>query len=108
VTGVPDGTDHGDPGKRIAVHEVRLAPGSRIAGVMGPEAARCTSEHHQAVARLGDGLDAVGWAADGMVEAVEHRDGWVIGVQWHPEVTAATDPRQQALFDALVRRAAGD
>jgi gamma-glutamyl-gamma-aminobutyrate hydrolase PuuD len=32
----------------------------------------------------------------------------VIGVQWHPEVTAATDPRQQALFDALVRRAAGD
>lgn len=104
----PDGTDHGDPGERVAVHSLSLAPGSRLAGIMGPGTTSCASEHHQAVARLGDGLTAVGWAADGIVEAVEHRDGWVVGVQWHPEVTAATDPCQQALFDALVRRAAGD
>jgi putative glutamine amidotransferase len=31
--------------------------------------------------------------------------GWVVGVQWHPEETAATDPSQQALFDTLVRLA---
>ena len=60
------------------------------------------------MARLGDGLEPVGWAPDEIVEAVEHDRGWVVGVQWHPEVTAASDPTQQALFDALVRRAAGD
>jgi putative glutamine amidotransferase len=106
-----DGTDHGDPGKRVATHPVDLAPGSRIAAVMsapdlGPPG--CTSEHHQAVSRLGEGLTPTGWAPDGVVEAVEYDEGWVLGIQWHPEVTAATDPRQQALFDALVRRAAGD
>jgi putative glutamine amidotransferase len=110
---VPDdgdaaGTDHGDPGRRTALHDVRLAAGSRLAAILGAAAQRCTSEHHQAVARLGEGLEPVGWAPDEIVEAVEHRQGWVVGVQWHPEVTAATDPHQQALFDALVRRAAGD
>ena len=33
------------------------------------------------------------------------RLGWALGVQWHPERTAATDPTQQALFGALVDRA---
>jgi putative glutamine amidotransferase len=26
----------------------------------------------------------------------------VVGVQWHPEDTADTDPQQQGLFDAFV------
>jgi len=30
---------------------------------------------------------------------------WLIAVQWHPEVTAAHDQSQQALFDALVAKA---
>jgi putative glutamine amidotransferase len=30
---------------------------------------------------------------------------WLIGVQWHPEMTAADDPSQQRLFDALVEAA---
>lgn len=107
-TGAGSGTDHGDPGTRTALHEVHVAAGSRLAAIVGAAAERCTSEHHQAVARLGDGLEPVGWAPDQIVEAVEHRRGWVVGVQWHPEVTAATDPVQQALFDALVRHAAGD
>ena len=28
--------------------------------------------------------------------------GWLLAVQWHPEDTAATDPANQRLFDALV------
>jgi putative glutamine amidotransferase len=39
-----------------------------------------------------------------VVEAVEWTGPeWIVGVQWHPEDTAATDPEQQSLFDALVR-----
>jgi gamma-glutamyl-gamma-aminobutyrate hydrolase PuuD len=68
-----------------ARHDVRLAPDSRIAAMLGP-AATVATYHHQAVAELGDGLHATGWAEDGVVEAVELADGWVVGVQWHPEV----------------------
>jgi putative glutamine amidotransferase len=41
------------------------------------------------------------------VEAVEFADPagpWVVGVQWHPEDTAANDPVQQRLFDAFVEQ----
>jgi gamma-glutamyl-gamma-aminobutyrate hydrolase PuuD len=31
---------------------------------------------------------------------------WLIGVQWHPEITAAEDATQQRLFDGLIKAAA--
>ena len=103
-----DAVAHGDPGShRPVTHAVQLAPGSRVAEAMGAERARASSHHHQALATLGDGLEATAWADDEVIEAVEHREGWVVGVQWHPEDTCATDRSQQGLFDALVRRAAG-
>jgi putative glutamine amidotransferase len=88
------------------MHSVRVAEPSRLAAATGRTSLDGASRHHQGLDRLGDGLIPVAWADDELVEAVEHRDGWVVGVQWHPEVTAAADPAQQALFDALVRQAA--
>ena len=44
--------------------------------------------HHQAVDRLGAGLVVSAHAEDGTAEAVElpSAHGWVLGVQWHPEM----------------------
>ncbi|MGA0878113.1 MAG: gamma-glutamyl-gamma-aminobutyrate hydrolase family protein [Ilumatobacteraceae bacterium] len=57
----------------------------------------------QAVDELGAGLVITGRSDDGVVEAIESTDdSWTVGVQWHPEDTAAEDPEQQRLFDALV------
>jgi putative glutamine amidotransferase len=42
------------------------------------------------------------------VEAVETDAAdrqWFLGVQWHPEDTADTDPSQQAIFSGLVHAA---
>ena len=65
------------------------------------------TRHHQAVDLLGDGLRAVAWEEDGLVEAVEAGpteldglSGFVLGVQWHPE--QGDDVR---LFGALVSAA---
>jgi putative glutamine amidotransferase len=56
------------------------------------------------VDRVGEGLRPTAWSEDGLVEGLEREgDTWFVGVQWHPEDTAATDPRQQALFDTFVR-----
>ena len=43
------------------------------------------SAHHQAVWRLGTGLQVFACAEDGTVEAVGHRTLPVFAVQWHPE-----------------------
>lgn len=65
------------------LHSVRTAASflSRICG----EEALVNSAHHQAADRPGSGLEAVQWAMDGVVEALEHRTLPVWGVQWHPE-----------------------
>ena len=90
------------------LHEVRVQPGSRVMKAMGgAERVRTFSHHHQALDELGAGLVPVGWADDSLLEAVELDDGWILGVQWHAEATAAADPTQQAIFDALVREASG-
>ncbi len=108
---LPDrlGTAHGDPvGGLSATHDVDVAPGSRLAEACGGAARleRVTSHHHQGIAAVGEGLSAVGWSPDGLVEAVEADDGrWLVAVQWHPEATAGHDEAQQALFDGFVAEA---
>ncbi|MEO6121009.1 MAG: gamma-glutamyl-gamma-aminobutyrate hydrolase family protein [Acidimicrobiales bacterium] len=98
---------HGLPTKGTSVvHDVTVASGTRLAEACGAEVLRCTSHHHQGVDRLGTGLVAVAWSDDGLIEAVEVSSGgcgWLVAVQWHPEMTAADDAAQQALFGALAR-----
>jgi putative glutamine amidotransferase len=101
----PHGTPSGADG---LLHEVVVTPGSRTAIAARAERLSCSSHHHQGIERVGAGLTATGRSADGLVEAIERDgDGWLVGVQWHPEDTAAEDPAQQGLFDALVERARG-
>ena len=88
------------------MQDLQIAPDSLLARVMGTERVRTASAHHQAAKRLGDGLRVVCRADDGIIEALEMpTHAWLLAVQWHPEVTAADDPTQQALFDALIEQA---
>ncbi len=100
---------HGDPTSGVLVtHGVAVAEETRLAEAVGRQRlGACTSVHHQGIDRVGDGLRAVGWSDDGLVEAIEPEgdDGWLVAVQWHPEVTAAHDGTQQALFDSLIDHA---
>ena len=83
---------------------VRVDVGSRLAEPVGLELA-VHSYHRQAVGRLADGLRAVAWSEDGVVEAVEPLDpaGFVVAVQAHPEESA--DRRLfRGLVDAAARR----
>lgn len=91
---------HMDGHHRHVVHEVLIERGPT--GIdPGPITASCY--HHQCIDRLGSGLEVVGRAEDGTVEAVSiDSPGWAFGVQWHPEDTAREDPRQLGVFQALV------
>ncbi len=92
------------------LHPVTPEPTSYLAAITKSGDLACSSHHHQGVDRVGDGLRVTGRSPDGLVEAIELAvDGpnptlepWIVGVQWHPEETADTDPAQQSLFDALV------
>jgi gamma-glutamyl-gamma-aminobutyrate hydrolase PuuD len=84
--------------------DVRVAPDSRLAGIIGTVDLTVSCHHHQAVRELGAGLVASAWAVDGSVEAIEHPGhSFVLGVQWHPEEDVA-DVR---LLGAFARAAMG-
>ena len=92
--------EHSPGGDVFGRTTVRTAEGSRLREVVG-ESAEVGCHHHQSV-DVHPGFDAVAWAADGSLEAME-RPGtrFCLAVQWHPEV--GTD---HTLFAALVAAAA--
>jgi putative glutamine amidotransferase len=77
-------------------HEIHLDPGSLAARALEEEIHIGRCHHHQAIDRVGEGMIVTGRARDGVPEAIEMEDGWVLGVQWHPE---AGEKRE--LFHAL-------
>ncbi|MEV7647301.1 gamma-glutamyl-gamma-aminobutyrate hydrolase family protein [Arthrobacter sp. NPDC089319] len=72
-----------EPG--MSDHDVEIKPGTLVAAALGAGGVTVRSGHHQAVQDLGVGMLATAEAPDGVIEAIEHQDQWVLGVQWHPE-----------------------
>lgn len=101
---VPGLDSHRAPPRGL-IHEVKVAELSRLHEACGRVALEAASWHHQGIDHLGEGLVPVAWSGDGLIEAVERPDGWVVAVQWHPEETAATDPAQQGVFHAFAEQA---
>ncbi|MGZ8639742.1 MAG: GrpB family protein [Actinomycetota bacterium] len=108
---MPGMLEHGVPtADTISTHEVVPIPGSRLSATTKSGPLTCSSHHHQGVDHLGTGMVPTGQSPDGLVEAIEQGENdpddvhapWIVGVQWHPEDTASTDPSQQALFDGFV------
>ncbi|MFN4180922.1 MAG: gamma-glutamyl-gamma-aminobutyrate hydrolase family protein, partial [Armatimonadota bacterium] len=84
-------------------HEVEIVSGSILWDWLQTPRIIVKSAHHQAVAKVGDGLKVVGWAPDRVVEAIEASDGKiVVGVQWHPEAQLDAEHAQR-LFAAFVQ-----
>ncbi|MDR0833685.1 MAG: membrane dipeptidase [Candidatus Symbiothrix sp.] len=96
--------------RKVGTHTVNVAPDSKLAvialraptrnfsrnplkssqsveGLQIKPAMTVNSFHHQAVGKLAEGMKAVAWAEDGVVEAIEPEAGkqFIFGVQWHPE-----------------------
>lgn len=82
-------------------NRIRIAAGTRLAEALG-ESASVLCAHHQALARVGRGLETVAWAEDGTVEGVEDPSRpYLVGIQSHPE----EQPESRALFESFVRAA---
>lgn len=89
------------------VHEVILDLGSKLADAVGATAISVNSSHHQALARVADGLRVAARATDGIIEGAEWEgdEWWMVGVQWHPEeLVRDGKPWDRGLFRAFAER----
>lgn len=89
-----------------AEHSVKIASDSRLAEIIGTtELETVVSWHHQSARTIPTGWRKVAQAADGVIEALEHKDKtWAIALQWHPEMSP-DDPFHQQIFSAFVEAA---
>ena len=90
-----------------ADREVRISPGSRLGRLLGPTvtvpAAPEPADRPPVLDRLGRGVEAVAWADDKAVAAVELTGHpFAIGLQWHPEEDGGA-----RLFEELKEAASG-
>ena len=84
-------------------HALVAVPGGWLEGVVGSPSWQVNSLHGQGIKTLAPELLAQAHAPDGLIEAYTHRSapGFLLGVQWHPEWQAATNPVSRALFAAF-------
>jgi putative glutamine amidotransferase len=101
---LPNGEFHPD----IAVvfadrHEVRLTPGGVFAKLLGTETIRVNSLHGQGILKPGERVVIEGVAEDETIEAIRIDDapGFALGVQWHAEHDANSNPINRTLFEAF-------
>ena len=62
------------------------------------------SHHHQSIKAVGDNLEATAWANDSVVECIEdvRENRFVLGVQWHPELSWRTDKLSARIFEKFI------
>ena len=99
-----DGSLHRDPKVVFADrHEVRLVANGIFANLFGCSTIRVNSLHGQAILKHGDRIVIEGVAEDGTIEAIRiaGASAFALGVQWHAEVDAHTNPINRALFRAF-------
>lgn len=98
---------HEQPNPRNeAGHEVLIARDTLLHRIVGEDAIRVNSAHHQAVDQVGDRLMVNSTASDGVIEGVECSDyAFCLGVQWHPEfhITGADTKIFKAFITAAAR-----
>jgi putative glutamine amidotransferase len=80
------------------IHPVFLR--GKLRDWVGSDEIMVNSLHWQGIDRLAEGLKPEAFAADGLVEAVRGPDdaAFCVGVQWHPEWGAKSNPVSTVLF----------
>jgi len=75
----------------ITTHPVITVPLSVLWALFGPEF-DVNSRHNDRIDILADTLVGTAFSPDGVIEAVEHREKPIYGVQWHPERQRGDNP----------------
>jgi putative glutamine amidotransferase len=89
-------------------HEISIAASSLLADALGTTTIEVSSFHHQAIDRVGSGLEVVATSVpDGLPEAVEMPGRPVLAVQWELQEEWRVDPRFARVFDWFVEAARG-
>lgn len=89
----------------LPTHQVNIKEGNLLYDLFG-KSVMSNSFHHQAVNKLGDGLEIIARANDNIVEAIYKKGHpFLYGIQWHPEMmTARGNSKMKKLFELFIEK----
>jgi len=96
---------HVQNAKRNApLHTVEIVEDSYLYKIFGNKV--CTNSfHHQCIKNVAEGFKVAAVAKDGVIEAIEsEKDGFSIGVQWHPEAMIYDSISMLDIFKKLIQK----
>lgn len=85
-------------------HSIDVNGSGLLANMITGPGVKVNSHHHQAICSVGRNLQVSATAPDGVIECIEddRDDRFVLGVQWHPELSWRTDSVSQEIFRQFV------
>ncbi len=88
-------------------HGISVLPGTPLYEIVGGSYAMVNTFHHQAVKVLGDGLEIMARAEDGVIEALySPKRRFLYLIQWHPERMVRVDECTKRLLERFIEEAA--
>jgi putative glutamine amidotransferase len=96
--------DQGQPLARGS-HSIEIDKENFLMRLITTKNIKVNSHHHQAVKKVGRDLKATAWAKDGVIECIEdtRAERFVVGVQWHPELSWKTDIVSEKIFESFIK-----
>jgi putative glutamine amidotransferase len=91
--------------RNLGRHKINIDSKSKLFNIFQRNQLKVNSLHHQHITNSGT-LNVSGKSPDGLIEAVESKsNNFTLGVQWHPELLALFDYKEEKLFKSLVNAA---
>jgi putative glutamine amidotransferase len=104
---VPNYIKHqqGEPLTRNS-HSIEVDKNSILSRLITSKVTQVNSHHHQAVREVGVNLKVTARAKDGVIECIEdiRDDKFIIGTQWHPELSWKTDELSRKIFETFIEK----
>jgi putative glutamine amidotransferase len=85
-------------------HEVSIKEGSFLYSIVNDKKWDVNSFHIQKVEKVPDNFIATAVANDGVIEAVESIDAFIVGTQFHPEELLWGDKRAELVFEKFIEK----
>ena len=82
-------------------HTINIEKNSILYSILG-DTEIINSFHHMAIKKIGNGFKAVAYSKDNVIEAIERREPFALGLQWHPEMMALSNENMLNIFTYFI------
>ncbi|MGL5417331.1 MAG: gamma-glutamyl-gamma-aminobutyrate hydrolase family protein [Clostridium sp.] len=93
--------EEGNP--TLGFHTIDLMKDSILFTLLG-EKETVNSYHHLAVKHVADGFKVAAYSKDGVIEAIERKTPFAMGVQWHPEMMQEENDKMKKIFKFFIEQ----